>query len=211
MENAMQSLSRRSLVTSAAALPALAVPAVAVAPVEQDADLQRLGKELEALIVEWHAQRLIDARICAGWETACVQAGLPRLEQQWTLDQHDEWLEHAEKRQAIRGPFADYEDADTNERGESIAWNRIHGVMFPLIDDILSRQATTIAGLAVQARAITLNWSERWGNEYQSDDTLRIFMERVCAFAGVKPVPHDDAATEANRVYDSWRVGTAKT
>ena len=42
------SISRRSLVTTAAALPALAVPAVAADHVGDDAELLRLGDEVKA-------------------------------------------------------------------------------------------------------------------------------------------------------------------
>jgi hypothetical protein len=53
----MSKLSRRTLVTTVAALPVLAMPALAsdaIGPNHPDAELLRLGVELEALIVEWH-------------------------------------------------------------------------------------------------------------------------------------------------------------
>ena len=51
----MSALSRRSLVTTAAALPALAVPAVAVAVDHPDAWLIALGKELADLLPVYNA------------------------------------------------------------------------------------------------------------------------------------------------------------
>ena len=59
----MSKLSRRHLVTTAAALPALAIPAIADpnGP-NPDAELLRLGAELDAIIVEWRAQRAIDQK-----------------------------------------------------------------------------------------------------------------------------------------------------
>ena len=47
----------RTLVTTVAALPVLAMPALAsdaIGPNHPDAELLRLGVELEAVIVEWH-------------------------------------------------------------------------------------------------------------------------------------------------------------
>lgn len=64
----MSNLSRRSIVASAAALPALAVPAVALAvAAEPDADagLLRLGSALERVGNHWLAQRATDR-----WEDA---------------------------------------------------------------------------------------------------------------------------------------------
>jgi hypothetical protein len=64
----MSNLSRRSIVASVAALPALAVPAVALAvAAEPDADagLLRLGSALERVGDQWLAQRATDR-----WEDA---------------------------------------------------------------------------------------------------------------------------------------------
>ena len=54
------SISRRSMITSAAALPALAVPAVAAEHVGADAELLRLGELLEPLEREAAALRAIE-------------------------------------------------------------------------------------------------------------------------------------------------------
>jgi hypothetical protein len=39
---------------------------------------------------------------------------------------------------------------------------RIHARLYPLVDAILSREAHTLAGLAVQARAFTPSSAEWW-------------------------------------------------
>jgi len=49
--------------------------------------------------------------------------------------------------------------------------------------------ATTIAGLSVQAKAVSLSFSELWDNETDWEDHHRRFIETVCAFTGVTPVP----------------------
>jgi hypothetical protein len=62
---AMPDLSRRHLVTTVAALPALAVPAFASDvgdPNHPDAELLRLGVELDRVGKDWLAQRALDRR-----------------------------------------------------------------------------------------------------------------------------------------------------
>jgi hypothetical protein len=61
----MSQLSRRSLVTSAVALPALAPSLANALPVGADAELLRLGAELDRVRKDWLAQRALDR-----WEEA---------------------------------------------------------------------------------------------------------------------------------------------
>jgi hypothetical protein len=183
----MPNLSRRHLVTTAAALPALAMPAIAdPSGPNPDAELLRLGVELEAVIVEWHAQRAIDKGERSEWEAACVAAGLPQIEFGTIPD--DEWRAYQDKRNAITSEMS-WSSDDTNDYGESIAWNEISDRQFPLIEDIFEQRPHTVAGLAVVARAITLYWAERWEPISEFTGYDRAFMEMVCAFAGVVPVP----------------------
>jgi hypothetical protein len=70
-------------------------------------------------------------------------------------------------------------------------WDRFHDRSYPLCEKILSLRATTLAGLAVQARASSLAESELWEDEDRDeewDDRQRAFIEAVCAFVGVTPV-----------------------
>ncbi len=60
--------------------------------------------------------------------------------------------------------------------------------MHTLVDMIYSHKAQTVAGLAVQARAFSLDWIERWGDGTSEDQGTRQFDDLVCAFAGVTPV-----------------------
>ena len=188
----MSILSRRSLVTSAAALPALAVSALAsdaIGPNHPDAELLRLGSELEALIVDWHAQQRTDAARRELRGAVCVKAGLPRIKYGSIPD--DEYDAYEEKREAVLGSLSSWADPDTNEHGKSMAWNNIHDRQFPLIDAIMALKPHTLAGLAVIARAFTLFHSEQWEPAINSDDPQhrRAFMESVCAVVGVVPVP----------------------
>jgi hypothetical protein len=186
----MPNLSRRHVVSIAAVLPALAVPALAsdaIGPNHPDAELLRLGAELEAVIVDWHAQRSIDQAERDSREKACIRAGLPRIEFGSIPD--DEWRAYEDKRDAVTG-LIHRAGGHVNEDGEEVdVWDEILGGMWPLIDAIMAIKPHTLAGLAVMARAFTLHHAEQW--EPDADDGLhhRAFMETVCAFAGVVPVP----------------------
>jgi hypothetical protein len=103
--NAMSNLSRRTLVSSVAALPALAVPAVASFSSDHpDAELLRLGVQLEEI------GRLVDAENAEGhrryneWQAACERAGLPDIA---LLDwpggeaEIEKWREYTLKRMAL--------------------------------------------------------------------------------------------------------------
>jgi hypothetical protein len=189
-------LSRRALVRGAAAIPAVAVlPGAALAADNPDAELIELGAELDAVIPQWHAQRAIDAKRSVAQDAACEAAGLPYIE--YGSVSGEEYRAYFEKRCAIGRQAVD--DNETDEHGASIPWNNIHDQTWPLIDAITTLAADqppqTLAGLAVLARTMTLSWSEFWdaGCMTEDDDNRshRAFMEAVCAFAGVKPVPEE--------------------
>jgi hypothetical protein len=195
----MPNLSRRHLVTTAAALPALAVPAFAseaIGPNHPDIELLRLGVELEAVIVEWHAQRAIDRKHSAAVYAALEAAGLSDIDHHRSLPD-DEFRAYLAKRDAVTEPIYRASSDDVNEAGESIAWNDIHGRMWPMINAVLECKAQTLAGFAVQARAITLSHAELWEDAIGHDEDHRPFLEAACAFAGVVPVPLDGAAVQS--------------
>jgi hypothetical protein len=108
----------------------------------------------------------------------------------------DEFRAYLAKRDAVTGPIYRARGG-VNEAGESIAWNDIHGRMWPMIDAIMSIKPRTLAGFAVMARAFTLHHAEQWEPDADDDLHHRTFMEAVCAFAGVVPVPLDDEAVQS--------------
>ena len=186
----MSKLSRRTLVTSAAALPALAVPAFAsgaLGPDHPDAELLRLGAKLDPIIRRWAAKRAVEVQWHAEWEAICERAGLPRIEGGTIAD--DDWHAHQEKRWAIR-PAHEEED-EVDERGWSVDWMDILETLDTLTKEIISRKAQTVSGLAVQARAMTVYYSELWDGGRSDDDPQdhRNFIEAVCAFVGITPEP----------------------
>jgi hypothetical protein len=72
-------------------------------------------------------------------------------------------------------------------------WTEIHNRLFPLCEKILSMRAHTLEGLAVQTNAIGLAAAELWDPGMNQDDDKpnheRMFVEAVCAFLGITPVP----------------------
>jgi hypothetical protein len=190
----MPNLSRRHLVTTAAALPALAVPAFAAdatGPNHPDAELLRLGVELEALIVDWHAQQAIDRKEWADVDVALEAAGLPDIERGSLPD--DEYRAYQLKRAAATDSiFDDWRGRrGRDENGVLIAWRDLHNRENPLIEAIMAIKPRTLAGLGVVARAFTLHHAEQWEHDYDEGLHHREFMEAVCAIAGVVPVPLD--------------------
>jgi hypothetical protein len=173
-----------------------------------DAKLIALGVDLERIIREWLALKQFDRMASAEHEAACERAGLPFIgiealeDGTMTREQFDE---HHGKRQAIRTKYDDREEAQCDEHGCSIAWSEIHDRLLPLCGRILACRAHTVAGLAVQARAISLSVPELWDDEEEEEDDNsdechhRRFIEAVCSFTGVVPVASEEAARKAVR------------
>jgi hypothetical protein len=175
-----KNLSRRALVAAtAAAIPAaIAGPALADIGDDGDAELLRLGAQLDEAVAEFHTMSASDATRRFAWEVACEAAGLP-----WRRDNSfasiAEWREYSEAREAI------HEDPDPDPD----RWDRFNDRRLPLVDAILAIKPKTVAGLGVLARAFTLWKSQEWEHpEVQCSQDVA-FMEAVCAFAGVLPVP----------------------
>ncbi|HUI12562.1 MAG TPA: hypothetical protein VL048_03720 [Xanthobacteraceae bacterium] len=192
--------SRRTLVVGAAMLPAASLPAFAspIGPDHPDAELLRLGAELEPIIGEWAAQRALDDAESAALDAAVERATgiarrdapkipkgyrrcspVPKLTKKnravWYWATHDKIMEQS--------PSTD---------PDLTVWDEIHDRLHPLARDIISRKAQTVAGLAVQARAMTVYYSELWDGGSVDDENEhdhRNFIEAVCVFAGVKPLP----------------------
>ena len=75
-----------------------------------------------------------------------------------------------------------------DEHGVHIAWKNIHDRLHPLLDEILSYEAQTLAGLVVQTHALALSNSEWWGDGYEDNERNCLFVESLCSFLGITPV-----------------------
>lgn len=172
---------RRAILAGCAAIPALTVPAMA--DPAADAELIALGRQLDPIIAEWQTQYAIDIAERAVFEAKVEQATGIDLQNARRMDDGD--LDDPTNYWAIRGELA---KSDDNTPDDQSPWDDIHGRMFPLIEAILALTPKTLAGLIVQARAITLSEVPLWTDEYRADDRPRQFFEAVCAFVGVVPV-----------------------
>jgi hypothetical protein len=185
-DEAMSKLSRRTLVTSAAALPALALPGAAMTADNPDAELLRLGAKLERIERDWSAQCALDQKHNRAYEAACEAAGLPRKDfDDFEGEDDDEKREHLhayhKKRQAVEYDGKEVVDADPDlER-----WNRFHDRMWPLVDTILAVKPQSLAGLAVITRAFALANAEWWTDG--ENEQAAAYVE--ASFLGIKPAP----------------------
>ena len=137
----MSNLSRRHLVAGAAALPALAIPAIADpnGP-NPDAKLLRLGVELDAIIIEWHAQRAIDQKHAVAWQAAVEAAGLPDRNRD-DFAELDEFIAYNRRRGAIEVPGFPKDEDDENP------WRGIHDRIWPMIDAIRKKRRRPLPAL----------------------------------------------------------------
>ena len=177
----MSKLSRRTLVTSAAALP-LAIPAAAYIVDDADAELKALGAELDAAERNWAAQFTFDRELMRQIDGETERLTGIKVADAPEDYQHEYW----EVRGAVVKRFE-----DPNETDENSPWDAIHGVLDPLCRRILSIRATTLAGLAIQVRAAALEHQEMWDDPNDEWSTLRGLIESVSGFLGVRLAPRD--------------------
>jgi hypothetical protein len=80
-------------------------------------------------------------------------------------------------------------------------WERIGNRLYPLADEILACEATTLAGLAVQTHAFALMFSEWWDNNRANNDyggSRRLYVDSISSFLGIVTAPlQDEIAREA--------------
>jgi hypothetical protein len=176
---------RRTILAGAATLPVLSVPALAID--HPDAELLRLGEQLAVLEREWEDRSLDDVKHYRSFKAACERAGLADRDYA-DFESHDQWLKYQAKQKAL---WTDRPDDFEDENGET-GWGRFNDRLYPLVDEILSLKATTLAGLAVQTRAIVAAEFELWELDPEksdyTDQLRRQFLELTCSFLGIEPV-----------------------
>jgi hypothetical protein len=190
----MSKLSRRTLVATAAVLPALAVPAGAALASDEDPELLALGVEFEKAAVDWVRQRRSDQVNNDEWDARVEAAtGIPR-------DQAPKivvpaFLEDHPDKSAVAYSRVWHRIADELYRGPNgedlseLAWNDIHDRMWPLAKRIMGHRPKTLAGLAVLARAASFAREDWFDDEHEKSGTGRSIIEAMCAFCGVTPLP----------------------
>lgn len=176
----MSNLSRRTILASAAALPALAVPAVAAVD-NPDAELLRLGAELD--VVERDRAALI-ASCNKRWEEIQTEAerrtGIARSDAPDTSpadDPNGYW--------GVVNQISHDRNLDDDDKYGDTAWDRLQDRVHTITDAILTQRATTLAGLKIQARAVAIAASDLWDSLPRENPHERLFIEAVCAFFGM--------------------------
>jgi hypothetical protein len=133
MENAMSNLSRRSLVASAAALPALAVPAVAIAAHPSDAKLAALSLEV---VKAWDV----------GLTEACAKLAVAETK-------YYDWLDlNRQATESEKSEFKKHCGLDEARAAEKAANNQFD----QSVEAICEVRAQTLRGLIAKARATDL-------------------------------------------------------
>jgi hypothetical protein len=174
-------LSRRTLVASAAALPALAVPALASAD-NPDAELLRLGAQLVPLEQERAVQMASDREKRAAVHAEVYRrTGIATRDAPCPIKDHPAyWDVRRQVSEEIWGPNSDDED----ENGAP-AWDRFHDRFCPILAAILESRPKTTDGLKIQARAAALAAAQLWDGNSPPDTHEKDFIEAACAFFGM--------------------------
>jgi hypothetical protein len=192
---------RRTVLAGAAALPVAAItaaaPALAGEPMssatahaaalrrlEIDAELIALGPELEIVVRAWLSQQKLGTD-----DRTRIDAEVERLTGIKVEDAPP--YRRADKYWKVYDVVEARLDIDVSD--ENDPWNEIHGRLYPLVDRILALRAATAAGLAIQARAASLANADLWNDVEpgSQDSETKGFIESVCEFLGVVPVPKE--------------------
>jgi hypothetical protein len=158
MAKASKDINRRTLIraggTAIMVVPTLPVAAAAGVSRHADEKLLAFGVQLEELIAEWMVEMARDRKRADDIEDRVEKAtGVA-----WDSDNpRDEAYLHA--RSAIIVKMDAEEEPEAEDK-----WTKFHARIYPVIDAINEETAKTLAGLAVQARAFSLNAYDCWEN-----------------------------------------------
>jgi hypothetical protein len=141
-------------------------------------ELRVIGVELDRVGQRWRELRAQDRKAFADWNRECEARGLPRLDFKSVLDEH--WLRRAQARNDVPKP-----GITTDE-----AWDNLYFELLELTERALVLQPRSLAGVAVQLRAIALIKNEMWSDAGLSErDPCRVFIENLAVFLKIEPEP----------------------
>jgi hypothetical protein len=192
--------SRRALLAGAPSIAAAALAggtvanAVAIGMAKageagDDAELLALAVEFDPLLEAWRKMSIEQQADLMGFNALLhKKTGLTRGEAHAFDRESPEWQAY---RQIMMSCAK--EERDPHFYDEQ-AWEPVRDRFYELAEEILSYEATTREGFALQVRAFTSSYSEVWEDECASG--VAEFVECACAFVGV-PFPlyseEDDA------------------
>jgi hypothetical protein len=179
----MSNLSRRSLVTSAAALPALAVPAVAIASAgttpHPDARLIALGEAYASLLPLYEAaQEEFNEKCGLAQDLAWQRLGFATEPDFCSPELRERWCQENEKTGKEQNVDALF------EKLESVNWQ-----IDPIAREIRDTPALTTAGLRAKAIDAVFLSRQLWEKSARDLDwdqsALRSLLEAVCTLTGL--------------------------
>jgi hypothetical protein len=177
--------SRRAILAGAATLPALAMPAIASAPIGK-ISFPDLATEFADLYPRWLAGMRKGAENLAAFNAKVKAAtGISRdAEPPYDNDPTGYW----DTLNALANkPDGDRDPVDKD--GHSIVWAEIHDELFALAEEIMRQPAKSIADLALQAQVAGVINEQHWdeGLEFEPDNVcLRVLADNICKIAGVE-------------------------
>jgi hypothetical protein len=192
----MSKVSRRSLVASAASLPALAALPGKV-EIGLDAELLALGQELQSLRADFLAEQAQDAA-----EKALVEA---ETEAVTGITSGAAPKDHTDPYWQALSTVGERVFTDPN----LVGWDELMDELWARVHAIQALPAHTATGLGVHALAVSMAMAEYWdprAMELGGNETTRLFIETVCRFASVVPYAVDAYPDEHE---DRWLAENA--
>jgi hypothetical protein len=177
-------LSRRTIMSGVAALPALTVPALAAVD-NSDAELLRLGAKLAVVDQERTTQLAIDRAERAAVDVEVERrTGITRFDARASARANGDvsggyWAICEQVRRELGFRIGDGEDEN-----DATLWDRINSRVYPILDAILEQRATTPEGLKIQARAVAMAASDLWDGQPENTHEMS-FIESACSFFGM--------------------------
>lgn len=141
-----------------------------------DAELIRLGRQLDPIEAEVKAQQALDRVRADAFNTKLYAAtGIPRDQAPEVTCGfgEDDGTPNAAYYLTMHRISKEM-DADKSE-----PWDDIHDRMWPLLREILTHKPTTLLGLAIVTRAAILAFWNEWEEENEDE---RNFMRAVCSY-----------------------------
>lgn len=194
--------SRRALLAGAPAVAAAALAAGAIAnaavlgladEVGDDAELLALKPQVDDALGEWIFQHTKDCRDRREFGRLHLARFGFELDDAPEIDWNDPGYLAYDRE--IRRLVDEHHSGRSQDELDLGHWDRIHNKLSPLVDEVLSYNASTLDGLRLQTRVLIICQHEIWSPTHWSDDELKHpmcdFFESLCGVLGIPfpPVP----------------------
>jgi hypothetical protein len=144
--NLLRFLTRRAALAAAPAVAAVAIGGGTVAAIGADAALLALAPEFEALYAEWQRIKRLEAKEQEDYETRLIEAtGFTRESAPKANENDPAWVAYDQIARKLAGEPGQWDGDD---------WERLTETLYPLVDEILSYVAATVAGLRLHVKAL---------------------------------------------------------